>query len=507
MSAANRVRHVSALFIILFAAGTAAPRENAPKRGDNVFVCGTSAERARDAVARGRYQESRLSSLRLREGKQVRFAKEPVALQWDDGDVAVIDDHDGTVITEPNQFDLRQFTFRFEPAGSSTYNVVHSSTLFDPAGGTQVTLGDDDSSLQALGFFFRFSGREYDTVYLNSDGNLTFGEPDTAHTARDLGRFSSGPPRIGPLFSDLDPPRGRVSVRSDADGIAFIWDSVPGWETQEFNSFSVKLFRNGNIEFTYGSTIASTNAVTGISPGSSSGGMSFVDFSQGLPTGIVGGTIVEVFSTSLSFSETGIAKKFYESHPDVFDQLTVFLNFDYDLGGNAYAYELNVKNEILGIGQPVLDTSSDYGSSGRLRSFLNMGALSGSNRYPDDPNEVFLGTYSTIGIMGQESGHRWLAFTPFQDGPTQSYEILGRDDAHWSFFFDSDGSVMEGNDIEDRGAGLGMQQFKTVGAPILSAGWTSTLWDSSARRTSRRCCSSQTNTAHSGLPTALRRSE
>jgi hypothetical protein len=38
--------------------------------------------------------------------------------------------------------------------------------------------------------------------------------------------------------------------------------------------------------------------------------------------------------------------------------------------------------------------------------------------------------------------------------------MLGRDAAHWSFFADSDGSVMEGNDIEDLGGGT----FRTVGA-------------------------------------------
>jgi hypothetical protein len=123
-----------------------------------------------------------------------------------------------------------------------------------------------------------------------------------------------------------------------------------------------------------------------------------------------------------------------------------------------------VKNEITGINVTVEDASADFGSNGRLRSFLNMGTLSGPGRYPADPNQIFLGTNNTITIMGQESGHRWLAFTPFQDGSVPSYSILGRDNAHWSFFFDSDGSVMEGNDIEDRGPGLGNQEFKTVGA-------------------------------------------
>ena len=63
--------------------------------------------------------------------------------------------------------------------------------------------------------------------------------------------------------------------------------------------------------------------------------------------------------------------------------------------------------------------------------------------------------------MGQEAGHRWLAFLEFRDHTGQrSDALLGRDLAHWSFFFDSDASVMEGNDIQDLGGG----SFRTVGA-------------------------------------------
>jgi hypothetical protein len=57
-------------------------------------------------------------------------------------------------------------------------------------------------------------------------------------------------------------------------------------------------------------------------------------------------------------------------------------------------------------------------------------------------------------VLGQEVGHRWLAFLEFRDRTGQrSQALLGRGLAHWSFFFDSDASVMEGNDIEDLGGG------------------------------------------------------
>src|SRR4249919_1809363 len=80
--------------------------------------------------------------------------------------------------------------------------------------------------------------------------------------------------------------------------------------------------------------------------------------------------------------------------------------------------------------------------------------------YPQDPAQPFLGENNALSVMGQECGHRWLAFLDFRDGAVNSQELLGRDEAHWSFFFDSDASHMEGNDIEDLGNGV----FRTVGA-------------------------------------------
>jgi hypothetical protein len=93
-----------------------------------------------------------------------------------------------------------------------------------------------------------------------------------------------------------------------------------------------------------------------------------------------------------------------------------------------------------------------------LRSLVVMDWL---GKYPDNPAQKFLGENNTVSVLGQESGHRWLAFLEFRDRTGQRSEaLLGRDLAHWSFFLDSDASVMEGNDIEDLRGG----SFRTVAA-------------------------------------------
>ena len=164
----------------------------------------------------------------------------------------------------------------------------------------------------------------------------------------------------------------------------------------------------------------------------------------------------ERFAAEAQLDTVALTQKFYQSHPDNYDQILVWT--DQPLLTDAFAYESTVANEVRGIGVDIYDVSRDFGSGGRLRSFVMMDAL---RKYPDDPTQKFLGENNTLSVIGQEAGHRWLAFLEFLDHTRQRSDgLLGRDLAHWSFFMDSDASVMEGNDIQDLGGG----SFRTVGA-------------------------------------------
>ena len=168
------------------------------------------------------------------------------------------------------------------------------------------------------------------------------------------------------------------------------------------------------------------------------------------------GAIGERFAEQAQLDTVEVARKFYRSHPDNYDQLLIWT--DTTVVDDAFAYETTVANEISGIGVEQFDASRDFGSGGRLRSYCVMDWI---GKYPEDPLQVFLGENSTVSVLGQEVGHRWLAFMDFRDHTgARSDALLGRDQAHWSFFFDSDASVMEGNDIEDLGGG----SFRTTAA-------------------------------------------
>ncbi|HED17817.1 MAG TPA: hypothetical protein ENI64_13515, partial [Gammaproteobacteria bacterium] len=136
-----------------------------------------------------------------------------------------------------------------------------------------------------------------------------------------------------------------------------------------------------------------------------------------------------------------LAKKFYQTHSDDFQFLIMYTNFDYlispktDCSNRAAALHNLVSNSITGIGRNTVDNSALYGSSGVLESFLSMSNVNG---WQVDPTaHILVGNNSMLSLLGQEAGHRWLAFVQFDlpgPGITASNALLGRANSHWSFF-------------------------------------------------------------------------
>jgi hypothetical protein len=376
------------------------------------------------------------------------------------GDVAALID-DGSIVIQPNEQDIANFGVQFAPQKKGTYVASPSDAPVDPEIGDRLTLGDDDTRLIAFpkGFKLRFYKKVYTKMFVQSDGNLTFGAPDAESTDRDLSRLISGPPRIAPFFADLNPATasgdGGVYVLASKTKIVVTWLDLPEFGASNHNTFQAVLYANGRITFAFGG-LDGREAVVGIAPGNG-GQVQLVDYAADLPTAALKSGIAERFATQQAVDNLAIAKAFFREFADDYDHLVVFLDFPQSLG-RAFAFEFTLKNEVRGLGQDVLDFSAAAGSKGRLRSFVQMGTLS---HYPDDPEATFLGTNNTLDLLGQESGHRWLAFLHFMDGNGQpSQALLGRDLAHWSFCHDTLASDMEGNEIRDDGGGL----FSTIDA-------------------------------------------
>lgn len=138
-----------------------------------------------------------------------------------------------------------------------------------------------------------------------------------------------------------------------------------------------------------------------------------------------------------------IAKEFFRNHQDSYDFLVVLSNFDFAMpDAQAAAFYMGVKNDTQGIGLTQFDSSDFFGSSGKLQGMIDMGNLTNLGASPGT-----LAFDETLGTLSHEFLHRWGAAVKFRaaDG-TNSSALLGRDNSHWSYLLDADGSVLYGND-------------------------------------------------------------
>ena len=406
-----------------------------------------------DAVARREARARTALVQRDETGAGQTAITAPAPVGEDVGDVAVINDT-GDLVLPQNNYDVRSTGLRFTRNGGS-YTVSRIDGNFRGALGNRVTLSDDDSANVNIPFSFPFYGVGQTAAFVNSDGNITFGEEDKSSTERNIARLLTGPPRVAPFFADLDPTQGtgKIFVNAAADQYTVTWCNVRGFDSTRVVTTQATLLPDGSVELKYGDTINIGDSIVALSPGHT-GIFTPVDLTTS--TASSAGAIGERFAQSSSLDTVAVAKKFYSTHPDSFDQILMWT--DQPLVRDAFAYEVTVANEVRGLGQDIYDLSTSFGSGGRLRSMVVMDWI---GKYPDDPTQKFLGENNTLSVLGQEVGHRWLAYVDFRDHTgARSDALLGRDLAHWSFFFDSDASVMEGNDIEDQGGG----QFRTVDA-------------------------------------------
>jgi hypothetical protein len=382
-------------------------------------------------------------------------AATPSASQ-DIGEIAVLED-DGTLFLRQNAFDLRNLTLRFERNGGGGYDVTRADPAFRQSIGSKVALTDDDASRQTLPFGFSFYGAQQSSLFVNSDGNLTFEDADTASSTRGFARLLGGPPRIAPFFADLDPSvAGGVYVGSSSSAFVVTWCGVRAFESTRSTTVQVTLLPTGVIEMTFGEQIDLAEGIVAVSPGRT-GNFSPLDLSTSGRQGGGAAAAGERFSETTELDTVAVTRKFYQTHPDNFDQLVMWADTTV-VDGGTFAFESTVSNAIRGIGAEVFNASNDFGSAGRLSSLVVMDRL---GKYPDDPAALTLGENSTLAVLAHETGHRWLALLRFRDASGQSSDmLLGRQRAHWQFFFDSDASVMEGNDIEALGGGA----FRTTAA-------------------------------------------
>ena len=424
-------------------------------------ICGSNVERAREEV----FLHSRsVQALKNKPGLRTAAVR---AAARDSGNIIILEDSDG-VVARRNLFNLDKQTLRFQlSAGKYKYDV--RSGGFDAAaasGGEPVAgLGDDDTRKFALPFSFPYYGAAYREVYLNSDGNLTFGEGDGDSAERSLGRMTAGPPRISPLYDDLDAtrPQSEVRVFSDSSRWVASWNAVREYRDSGLGkeqTFQVALYPDGKIEFNYNG-VSPSSAVVGIAPGRLQSGTAVVSFLTN-QFSTYSSAVVERFGGDDEIDIVTASQKILETHDDSYDYLVFYNNMGVVLSG-AVAQYTPVRNTRTGMGDPLLDNGREYGSMRRLQGVMNMGSISQYPLNPDGavPLRAFTGD-TPLTILGHEAGHMFLAYVSVRepDDP-KGTPMLSSDLFHWSFRFNSEASVLSGNRIRDNGAGSS-PRFTTV---------------------------------------------
>ncbi len=182
-----------------------------------------------------------------------------------------------TTLEQPDYFtelfdtnnDMAFMTVSYLPDGSGDFynscSEAAASFPTDPTGGVNLVLSDDDSQEVVLVNPVFLYGVSYASLFVGSNGYLTFGQSDTDYTETLADHFDL--PRISGVFDDMNPTAGgSVSYRELADRVVVTYDGVAEYNTTNSNSFQIEMFFNGDIIVTY-LGIDITDGLSGISDG------------------------------------------------------------------------------------------------------------------------------------------------------------------------------------------------------------------------------------------------
>jgi hypothetical protein len=180
--------------------------------------------------------------------------------------------------------------------------------------GTPIAPGDDGAVVVPLGFTFPFQGTDWSSVFVNGNGNLTFGAADADFT-ESVPELLAGPPRIAPLWDDLFPPAGLVIAEPRHNSMVIHFVSVPEFLTTGTNYFSVELDSKGDVAIDYLATNRSDGLV-GLTQGGGAADPGPIDLSDGRSLSAVGttsetfvGSFGTWFGVDLSFDSLRFKKK------------------------------------------------------------------------------------------------------------------------------------------------------------------------------------------------------
>jgi hypothetical protein len=122
------------------------------------------------------------------------------------------------------------------------------------------------------GFSFPIAGVSARTMFVHSNGNVTFGSGyGEVESGEDVPSLLFLFPRLAPLWNDFDPKHrstgfeGQITLTQGAEDVTVDW-SVPVYGTTNVNDFGVTLRADGTFSFRYG-RVDSLDGIVGYSTG------------------------------------------------------------------------------------------------------------------------------------------------------------------------------------------------------------------------------------------------
>ncbi len=144
-------------------------------------------------------------------------------------------------------------TFRFTPNDQGNYAIEQIPLAFDEQMGQNLNLVEDwDREGFGINFQFPLYGQTYETMYVNMDGWIMFGQ--NARYSFLHYRYGGKAPAIFPLFMDLvnSANDSNLYLRQDSDRLVLTWYRLPAFhDPNAIYTFQVVLYHSGIFEISY----------------------------------------------------------------------------------------------------------------------------------------------------------------------------------------------------------------------------------------------------------------
>lgn len=175
-------------------------------------------------------------------------------------------------------------TLLVTPSGYQV-TTVNYSWLDAVTGGTVVADGADIYTQVTLPFSFKFYGNSYSSLYICSNGILTFGSGTT--TASNVAIPNAAAPNnfIAPFWDDFNPTAsgsGKIYYKSFSKYVVISWEnvlvSVPDIPNYQPQKFQVILYETGEIRFQYSTLNRGYTCTVGVENSSGTAGTIYTSF-------------------------------------------------------------------------------------------------------------------------------------------------------------------------------------------------------------------------------------